>query len=266
MFDFTFDDAYYFSPEYFPSENKWRLNDSYWRIYTHPETEPFCSGSFTVRNGELEADHSQRSSFDDQQIEEIKLLFKENWEQLNPESLKAHLIQPEHYIPVPFNSENFNKIFIKINSTGCQDPNFLLAFKNLTLENPAYRLTRGFIRRVLQEANSIPQELFDDHFKSFVEDKWIYDHEKKPGETFEDFHEKQLSLLYLPNDKHLSDRNEYTLFEINGLPEIYCLQHQLEQESLIEKGRIETIAKNKHYLDLGCVCLPIPLDNEYYIL
>ncbi len=143
------------------------------------------------------------------------------------------------------------------------DVNTSVALDAMTAENPAYRLTREFVREMLERASSVTTQEHDDWLRDVAMDGWTYD-EVDPRPPFEDYFEERKAAIYRPDydKKFKSDTQE--LYTIDGLPTLYYFH-----ETSAVTGFDPTV-DSCHFVELDSVVAPVPLGSHggaaYYIL
>jgi hypothetical protein len=262
MFTFTFDEVYFFDlpSNCDPKHGNWS-DSGCWYAYTHPKADHFCHGSFFAKNGLFSEGPNDGRGFDKHQIKEIEQILKTNVNVMNPKQFEAHLIRPGHYLPIDRPSSRFTNFIDKVRFSGREDPEVSVAFEKFTSENRAYRLTRGIVRRILQDALLVTPTEFTEWLDNRVRDTWIYDYGPEPDEKYEDFYEKEYNRLYVPDYIKKEITPNTILYEIEGLPTLYMLEEVVDNEFLNTQD-----VRLSYFIDLGLVIAPVSFPDSYYIL
>ncbi|MBN2291076.1 MAG: hypothetical protein JXM70_01550 [Pirellulales bacterium] len=240
------------------------------RLYahTHPKLikekpDAFHIGYFRTSDGSyLQPEEDDDRWFSDAEIKRIQRILAEHKSELNLEQFSVYQILPAHYRQVPPESERYEDINKRLRLYEGYDPDFEVAWDKLTFEEPAYRLTRDFITRILKRAEEVTPAERDEWLQETLLDTWTYDTPRDSnyyGKTFEEFYQKSLKRMEAPTPLNCRLHRDYRFYEIDGLPKIY----------LVEEIREELI-DSLHYIDLGPVIAPIGVpyfcEHACYIL
>lgn len=242
---FTFDDTYFFDRQ---------PHDECWYAYTHPASELFSHGYFDVATCEFTRDTSDGRSFDPQQKGEIERILRSNKAHMDLGQFDVHSVLPNHYREINRRSNRFADFIDRLKWMGPTEPSFSVAFETLATQEPAYRLTREFISKVITQMERVTASEISAWLHDVTEDSWVYDYDPAPGETYDDFYRMQQRLLTVPDPERLDVMHETKLFEIDGLARLYLLEQHFDW------GR-----ESRHYVDIGPVFSPTPLGNAYII-
>ena len=255
MFTFTFDQKYFFNRQ---------PMDDYWCAHTRERDSIVREGYFAVVGGSFHHHGCDSSKFCRLEIEEIEQILRDNSQAMDLDQFRVHEQLPSHYRPIAPESNRYADIIRRMRIYGEWDVNTSIALSRLEEMNPAYRLTREFVAEVLEMALGISKADHDEWLRDDSFDSWTYDRGQEPP-NFEDFFAQRLKQIYLPDNNIIFDSDNQTLYEIEGLPNLYLLYEEAtsdgEEDSLIESG---------HFIDLRTVVAPVSLpDNSgiaYYII
>lgn len=260
---FTFDNQYYFERQPF---------DDCWYAYTHPrlnleESEDVFHGYFDVSDGKFVRNTASGRGFSSEQKLHIEMLLAKHKSNMTLEQFETHKELPTHYVELGSKSNRYADILDRIRTQGIWDPDVSIAFEQLTNEEPAYRLTRDFVLRLLERTTQIPEIDRDAWLNECLMDTWTYDTSScaKPGENFESFYKAEVGKLLIPNGINRRKDTDYRLYQVKGIPDVYLFS----EETAIPSFGMKTI-DSRHYLDRDSAVVPVPLPSyggqAYYIL
>jgi hypothetical protein len=228
-------------------------HQDFWYAYTHPSKEPFAHGYFEVSTCRYVRDTSDGRVFTVAQQGEIETILKANKSRMNLAQFDVHQILPSHYSPINRRSNRFADIIDRLKWTGRTEPAFSVAYESLGRRNPAYRLTREFVNQIFDEMEKVTETEFDTWLHEVTEDSWIYDYDPAPSETYDDFFQLKKKQLTVPDAIKFKVTSDHVLYEIEGLPRLYLLEHN------------EWRKESRHYVDIGPVLVPTPLSSPYIV-
>lgn len=215
MNTFTFDDVYFFDRQSY---------DSCWYASTHPATKPFRYGRFDVSSCLFTSHAEGLGKFTREQIAEIEQLLTEHREEMDLGQFDVHLHRPAHYERV-YRSEVWERVVNQRRPSWPSDPALTVAYGQLALENPAYRLTRHFVSLVINRSKSIPAELALEYLSEVAEDQWMYDIAPyaEEGETYETFFAEFQASLTRPASGYQFVRPS-AIYSIAELPGVFFVE------------------------------------------
>ena len=166
----------------------------------------------------------------------------------------VHSVMPDHYLEINRRSNRFADFIDRLKWMGRTEPSFSVAFETLTTHQPAYRLTREFVSKVIDQMERVTTSEIAAWLHEVTEDSWVYDHDPAPGETYDDFYQMKQRQLTIPDPERFDVTPQTKLFEIGGLSRLYLL------EKYHDWGR-----ESGYYVDIGPVFSPTPLGNAYIV-
>ncbi|MCA9100689.1 MAG: hypothetical protein KDA63_06055, partial [Planctomycetales bacterium] len=171
MFTFTFDQTYFFDR---------RPIDPCWYVFTQPSTirgevDSYRHGYFDVSNQKFTRNVGDGRDFTVAQRQEIELILSRHGAKMGLEQFEPHETLPAHYREVGQKTNRYSKICGHLREVGPPDPNFSVAFEHLSITEPAYRLTRQFVLRVLAKAGEVSREERDEWLRENLLDTWTHD-------------------------------------------------------------------------------------------
>jgi hypothetical protein len=251
---FSFDQRYFFDRQ--PDCERWYA-------YLHPAlnrdaSDEFAHGYFRVSDGRYDEPPGDGRCFNEEQIREIEAILETRACEMDAKQFDAYKELPSHYKELSAKTNRYSDVFHRLRTKGCCDPNFSVAFEQLRDEQPAYRLTREFVTRILERANNVASQDRDKWLHERLMDSWVYDVEPcaEPSETFEAFYEKSVRGLMFPKPAERREGTEYQIYQVVGLPQIYLLSEEFE-------ARIKSF---NHYLDRGSAVVLLDLPSNCYLL
>jgi hypothetical protein len=246
---FTFDDKYYFDRE---------PHDECWCAYTHPASESFSHGSFSVSTCTFERGPDDGRAFTDTEKREVEQILKARREAMDLAQFDVHSVLPCHYKLINPRSNRFSDFIDRLKWMSRCDPTFSVAYEKLTLRQPAYRLTREFIKTVFGELKHITREERSAWLDEVTRDTWTYDHDSAPNETYDEFFRSQERKLMFPDPVKMEVTPNHELFEIEQLPLLYLLE---EHKEFAGHKRRHSV----YYVDIGTAFAPTPLPAAYIL-
>lgn len=263
MFTFTFDDVIYFSRASY---------DECWHVCNDPKLckadfDSWKQGFFRVADGKFDRHPKEGKGFELDQISQIEELLAAKTEEMKLEQFEIYEHLPAHYKEISKKTNKYRDLIQRLRIYGCSDPNVSVAFEQLVGEEPAYRLTREFMSRVLDRVNYISHNDRDAWLEEVMRDSWTYDVAPyaKPGETYETFYQHEVQNLMLPTPMTQRDKNDSSVHAIDGLPNVYLVKEE-EYVEICDS----TLIDSRHYFDLGSALVPIPVPSRsgksYYLL
>lgn len=175
----------------------------------------------------------------------------------------AYREQPKHYQELGAKTNRYSDIFHRLRTSGCCDSSFSVAYEQLRDEEPAYRLTREFVGRILERTHGVSSQNRDKWLHERLKDSWVYDVEPyaKPGETFEAFYEKSVRGLMFPKPVERREGTAYRIYQVAELPQIY-----LVSEEFAAPRFDSPIRNSNHYLDRGTAVVPLDLPTNHFLM
>lgn len=256
---FSFDQRYFFDRQ--PGCERWYA-------YLHPAlnrdaSDEFAHGFFRVSDGRYDGPTGDGRSFSEDHIQEIEATLASRIREMDLKQFDAYRELPKHYQELGAKTNRYSDIFHRLRSSGCCDPAFSVAYEQLRDEEPAYRLTREFVRRILERVDGVSRQDRDKWLHKRLKDSWVYDVEPyaQPGETFEAFCAKIVRGLMFPKPVERREGTEYRIYEVAELPQIY-----LVSEELAEPRFDSSVRSSSHYLDRGTAVIPLDLPSNYFLL
>ena len=236
MNTFTFDNFFYFDRQ---------PNDENWYVYTHPQTDPFLHGQFSVVRCTFVSHSGKLGRFDETQICEIERLLAVHRDEMNLQQFEIHKTCPAHYREISPVCAPFRDLLSRMRNGGKWDPRFSVAWDKLTAENPAYRLNRKFVSRVIRLASEISRDEWMAALREDCEDTWTYDISpyQKEDETFESFFTETVDTIYLPTEPDKHAYKVRRIYSIDSLPSLFLIAHSRDTFF--------------YYEDLGNVVVPV---------
>ncbi len=260
MFTFTFDHQYYFdrSP-----------HAECWYAYTDPNLEcvdpaSFAHGYFSVSDGSFVRDAADFGRFREQQKRDITQILVEHKSDMDLQQFDAYSQLPAHYRELGTRSNRYSDIKGRAREVGMWDPDVSVAFEQMTKADPAYRLTREFVSRVLEKARQVAAEERDRWLHITLMDHWTYDRQPiaESGGTFEDFCQREVNGLLVPKPTERKDDTDHRVYEIDGLAGVYLFA----EEAYLPDFDMN-LRNSRHYFDRTSAVVPIPVGGDgYYIL
>lgn len=263
MFTFTFDrEVYFYRATY----------DDCWHACTDPKLcktdfDSWKQGYFRVRDGKFDHHPKEGQGFEPDEIRRIETLLSEKSDEMDLEQFELHEHLPSHYKAISKDSNKYRDLLERMRIHGHGDPNLCVAFEQLTSEEPAYRLTRQFIARVIERAEWISDADRDAWLEEVMRDSWTYDVQPyaKPGETYEHFYLQEVRNLMLPTPMSQREKTNSSVYKIDGLPDVYMVEDR-EYVEITDSPLIDS----RHYYDRGSVLVPMPVPGRggksYYLL
>jgi hypothetical protein len=254
MFSFTLDGRFFFD------RSEW--NNS-WHAYTPPSTPPTRNGYFTISDGRFIGNAGDCEPLTSAEIREIELYLADNIEQMDASQFAAHSQLPTHYHSINPSSNHYADILVRMRIHGEWDVSTSLALEEMATENPAYRLTREFVRELLARAHNIDTLAHDEWLREVAMDSWTYDC-PEPRPTFEDYFEERKTAIYRPDYSKAFTSDSQQLYAIHGIPTLYYFH----EEAIVADFRSPLI-NFRHFVDLDSVVAPVSLPycgNACYIL
>lgn len=261
---FTFDQEIFFDRQSY---------DDCWYAYTHPEInlsdpDSFAHGYFRVSDGQFERTPDDGRCFSEEQKGKIESLLANHKSDMNLEQFKVYKVRPSHYREINSQSNRYHDIVSRLRVHWGFDPDSSVALEQLVREEPAYRLTREFVRRVLERAERITEIEREAWLREDLMDTWTYDVApyKEPGETFDTFYQQILDQMYVPTPMHQRNCKKPVVYEIDELPSIY-----FTRENYYERSPDPQIWDTRYYIDRGSAVIPIAVASgssgkSYYLL
>lgn len=257
---FSFDETFYFHRQPY---------QDCWYVYLHPSlnrvgSDAFAHGHFAVTDGKLVRSPEDGRCFTSEQVAEIERLLSEHVQDMGLEQFNVHTELPAHYKELSATSNRFSDLQLRRRAGGLYDPDFSVAFEQMTCEWPAYRLTREFVSCVIEKAKSVSSKDRHEWLLEVLKDRWTYDVSPESGETFETFFEKATRELLSPLPAKRDNDSRYRIFEIEQLPSLFLFAEQTNLSRFNTK-----LGYSCHYLDRGSAVVPVPLPTHsggaYYI-
>ena len=256
---FSFDQRYFFHRQ--PGSDRWYAS-------THPalnrnDPAAFMHGYFRVSDSRYDGMSSgDGREFDQKKIREIETILKDHVGEMKLEQFDAYKEQPPHYKELGSKTNRYSDVFHRLRTSGCCDPDFAVALDQLIEEEPAYRLNRDFVRRVLERAGKVSATERDERLHEVLMDSWTYDVEPyaKRGETFEAFYKKCVNGLMFPKPMERRQDTEYKIYSIEGLPRIYMVAEE------VAAPHFDPYRTLRHYLDRESAVVPLCLPHNCYVL
>ncbi|BBO36325.1 hypothetical protein [Lacipirellula parvula] len=255
---FSFDQRYFFDRQ--PGCERWYA-------CLHPAlnrdaSDEFAHGYFRVSDGHYDGPPGDGRCFSAEQIREIEVTLASRVREMDLKQFDVYRELPRHYQELGAKTNRYSDIFHRLRTSGCYDPDFAVAFDQLISEEPAYRLTREFVGRVLERAGSVSAADRDKRLREVLRDSWIYDVEPDPNrkETFETYYKKSVNGLMFPKPVERREGSEYTMYQIEGLPRVYMVA---EESTASDRDSFRTI---RHYLDRESAIVPLGLPGDCYII
>lgn len=259
MYIFNFDQYYMQRQSY----------DDCWYVYTQPsgpvdETgrDRSAHGDFSVSTGRFVKGFDDQSDFSDDQKLEIEALLSAHKDEMGLEQFEAHEVMPPHYREIPRRSDRYKDLIRRIRVPGTSDPAVSVAYEQLDEAEPAYRLTREFITRVLERSKIVSQQDIDEWLHESMLDTWTYDCGEE--EPFESFYASAVKALMVPDplDGRRREFRTCKLYEVEGLEGVYLTY---------KENRYWELVDSEHFIDVdGVVLAPSPFPSRsgtaYYIL
>ena len=256
---FSFDQRYFFDRQ--PGCERWYA-------YLHPAlnrdaSDEFAHGYFRVSDGRYDGPTGDGRCFGAEQIREIEATLASRVREMDLKQFDAYREQPKHYQELGEKTNRHSDVFHRLRTRGCYDPDFAVTLDRLIEEEPAYRLTREFIGRVLERAIDVSATDRDDRLHEGLMDSWTYDVEPfaKQGATFEAFYKKSVNGLMFPKPMERRTYAKYRVYQIEGLPRVYMVAEDAAGP------HFDSYRTMRHYLDRESALVPISLPRgDCYIL
>jgi hypothetical protein len=166
------------------------------------------------------------------------------------------LERPNHYRPINPKSNRFADIIARMRIYGTWDVNTSVALDRLTVMQPSWRLTREFVRELLDGASQVSAADHDQRIWEVAHESWTYDC-PGPRPSFDEYLASLRGELYRPDYDKKFRSDSQSLFAIDGLPTVYMLYEATRVEKLDEP-----LIHSRHFVDLGSVVVPIPLPSR----
>jgi hypothetical protein len=167
------------------------------------------------------------------------------------------LLEPAgHYRAINPKSNRFADIIARMRIYGGWDVNTAIALERLTATQPSWRLTREFVRELLDLASQVTAADHDQWIRKVARESWIYDC-PDPRPSFEEYLVSLRAELYRPDYGKQFRSDSQTLFTIDGLPTLYLLHETTHLDRFDEP-----LIGSRHFVDLGSVVVPISLPSR----
>ena len=218
MNTFTFDDVYFFDRQ--PYEDQWYA-------YTHPERRPFRCARFDVASCRFSAHCQNLGEFAPDEISAIEQRLEQHRDEMDLSQFDVHRTRPCHYVTLSRSSPEYERVFPRLRNGGKWDPKFGVAWETLTRSEPAYRLTRDFVSRVLAHTLEVPETEWTEYLREDCEDTWTYDIAPyaEDGESLETFYRETLNEIYVPTAPKDHMYAIQQIDSIRNLPDLYLIRH-----------------------------------------
>ena len=235
---FTFDNIYFFKYEV--------LENPEWYVFTHPSLE-LMHGYFDVGTGCYSSRFQPTSEiFDAKEILEIETILSIHKDEMNAITIsKAHKKMPIHYKLIDKKSKEYVRLNKLLRTAGCECVPFSISYEKACADNPAYRLNRSYVRSIINEIPSIPEDEIEKNLLERTEDSWMYDVSpyKKDGDTYEQYHKDYREIIKYPTpiDKRYDQTGEF--YYIEGLPGVLMVDYSKDKRVLETRHFIQLEAR-----------------------
>jgi hypothetical protein len=244
MFSFTFNDRYFFDREEL---------DNRWRAHTCIANPPVRQAYFAISDGKFIRHACDDHKFTPKEISDIECFLRENAAAMTASQFDPHFQLPNHYRLINPASNRFADIMQRLRTCGEWDVNTSVALEVICTKNPAFRLTRSFIKSMLDVASNVSEHDHDEWLREVAMDHWTYD-QPGPRPPFEEFFLARKKAIYQPDPTRVFDSDTQELYEIDGIPSLYYLE-----ETTSVPNFHEPLIDSRHFVDLGSVVAPVSL-------